>query len=772
MTEEDKKPFEELAAADKARYEKEMADPDMEMQEATNAKDAKSKDKNIKTVYMLNGEKIKKPMAAYMHFTGTKREEIVAETNKARAEAEPKEAELKQSEIMALLGEKWRELTDEGKQPFEALAVADKARYEKEMETADVVEIDLKKEKEAKEAEAEAKKAAKAQAALAKKKQEQGAGMAKIGSFFMAGPPKGKAGTDGEGASSSPAKKACPADPFAAFNKKLEVKAQKCEKALIATKKVEEEIHADEAAEEDAFRAGDDAEMEEKEESRSKAGAQKNQWANSAFAAFEKKRGPSHAANDGAEAAAGSGSKRKAAPARRSKAAPKKQKQAKKAGGKKKKKVVDSESEAESSAEEEAEESPAEESEEEAEEEAGSDAEEAPSGRSARPARSCKTKGRLQRKQQADSDEDDDEEEADVEMQTEEKGGAPPSASAPPADETDEQWMARMSADGAKEGVAAALAGAMPDWSEHLAMFMTHELGEMAAVVEGMEEAMGAEEVGSEMRTALAFIVICAKDAVRHREAKPVVLESDEEWTARWQAKGVQEGSAVAAALAGAMPDWGDYLGMFLSTPAEEMPDVVSNMETAMEEDGDPESEMFVALSFVVGCAKDAVHLREARAAQEAEAAAKAADAVVVEADQSLDQSDASEAEEGESASESEDEADDGVVDSALMKLLADNELDHLETFLAEGKLGYDALFEASQKSAKAFKAKLERAGIEDEDDLKAMRALFKKNHWELCSLCKKGEFRKSDDVFMCQKCVGKDNKAAGKKKGGNLKKK
>jgi hypothetical protein len=49
------------------------------------------------------------------------------------------------------------------------------------------------------------------------------------------------------------------------------------------------------------------------------------------------------------------------------------------------------------------------------------------------------------------------------------------------------------------------------------------------------------------------------------------------------------------------------------------MPDVVSNMETAMEEDGDPESEMFVALSFVVGCAKDAVHLREARAAHEAE---------------------------------------------------------------------------------------------------------------------------------------------------------
>ena len=45
---------------------------------------------------------------------------------------------------------------------------------------------------------------------------------------------------------------------------------------------------------------------------------------------------------------------------------------------------------------------------------------------------------------------------------------------------------------------------------------------------------------------------------------------------------------------------------------------MVSNMETAMEEDGDPESEMFVALSFVVGCAKDAVHLREARAATKA----------------------------------------------------------------------------------------------------------------------------------------------------------
>ena len=144
------------------------------------------------------------------------------------------------------------------------------------------------------------------------------------------------------------------------------------------------------------------------------------------------------------------------------------------------------------------------------------------------------------------------------------------------------------------------------------------------------------------------------------------------------------------------------------------------------------------SLQFLVSCASDAIRHREAKAAAEAKAA-KAAKAEVVSSD---------------SECESEGQDDDAVVDCDLMKLLKANNLEHLEMYLEEGKLSYDVLYQAWEGGT--LKTKLKRAGIENDEDHTAMKSLFKNNKWERCSVCNKGEFRKTDDVFMCKKCTKK----------------
>eukprot|EP01023_Acetabularia_acetabulum_P027345 TRINITY_DN2588_c0_g1_i1.p4 TRINITY_DN2588_c0_g1~~TRINITY_DN2588_c0_g1_i1.p4 ORF type:complete len:117 (-),score=33.11 TRINITY_DN2588_c0_g1_i1:238-588(-) len=65
----------------------------------------------------------KKPMGAYMWFSKVKREEVkIKHPNK------------KVTDIGRILGEMWRNLTDDEKKEFQLMAEDDKKRYEKDIE--------------------------------------------------------------------------------------------------------------------------------------------------------------------------------------------------------------------------------------------------------------------------------------------------------------------------------------------------------------------------------------------------------------------------------------------------------------------------------------------------------------------------------------------------------------------------------------------------------------------------------------------------------------
>lgn len=66
-------------------------------------------------------EKIKRPMNAYMHFCAESREEVKKENPDAKAK-----------DILHLLGDKWKALSEEEKKKYNDLAAKDKERYEKE----------------------------------------------------------------------------------------------------------------------------------------------------------------------------------------------------------------------------------------------------------------------------------------------------------------------------------------------------------------------------------------------------------------------------------------------------------------------------------------------------------------------------------------------------------------------------------------------------------------------------------------------------------------
>jgi len=64
----------------------------------------------------------KRPTSAYFYFAGDVRPGIREE-----------QPDLKITQVMSLIGEKWREMEDEDKKPYEEQAAADRKRYEKEM---------------------------------------------------------------------------------------------------------------------------------------------------------------------------------------------------------------------------------------------------------------------------------------------------------------------------------------------------------------------------------------------------------------------------------------------------------------------------------------------------------------------------------------------------------------------------------------------------------------------------------------------------------------
>ena len=141
MSAEDRKRFDDQAEADKLRYAKEMkayTPPDwatmpvVNVLEAKEAKKAKSSSAKLEESSSTPAKKAKDPdapkrgMSAFLFFSNAKRAEVTAELKAANPDLKGV------AEVGKRLGEMWKELSDEAKQPYNEQAAADKERYERE----------------------------------------------------------------------------------------------------------------------------------------------------------------------------------------------------------------------------------------------------------------------------------------------------------------------------------------------------------------------------------------------------------------------------------------------------------------------------------------------------------------------------------------------------------------------------------------------------------------------------------------------------------------
>lgn len=111
MNEPEKKRFEDMAQADRRRYEREMQQYDgTPAGKMTKAQRKRTKDPNAP----------KRPMSAFFMFCGEMRPEVRAES-----------PGLGVGDYAKILGKRWEQCVD--RTPFEQKAIADKQRYDKEM---------------------------------------------------------------------------------------------------------------------------------------------------------------------------------------------------------------------------------------------------------------------------------------------------------------------------------------------------------------------------------------------------------------------------------------------------------------------------------------------------------------------------------------------------------------------------------------------------------------------------------------------------------------
>lgn len=118
MDEDDKKPYVKLSEKDKKRHAKEMESyvppSDSDSDDDVPKKKKKKKDPNAP----------KRNQSAYFLFSNQNREKVKQELGGGA----------KITEVASALGQKWRGMNDKDKAPYEALAVKDKERYQKEMQ--------------------------------------------------------------------------------------------------------------------------------------------------------------------------------------------------------------------------------------------------------------------------------------------------------------------------------------------------------------------------------------------------------------------------------------------------------------------------------------------------------------------------------------------------------------------------------------------------------------------------------------------------------------
>jgi len=123
MDDTDKEDYVRMSEKDRKRHENEMRNYIPPQQpDPSNDSDSEDERPRKKKKKIKDPNAPKRPTTAYFYFAAAKRPEIRADLGA-----------LSVTEVATLIGQKWRELTDDDKIPFEELAGKDKARYLKEL---------------------------------------------------------------------------------------------------------------------------------------------------------------------------------------------------------------------------------------------------------------------------------------------------------------------------------------------------------------------------------------------------------------------------------------------------------------------------------------------------------------------------------------------------------------------------------------------------------------------------------------------------------------
>jgi len=117
MTEEEKKPFYDMAKEDEKRYYKEKSE------EGSESSSSSSEKKKPRKKRKKDPNEPKKPSNAFIFWC--KQNRSIVQTNNPDVTGQ---------EITKLCGKLWKELTEVNKGPYKDLAAGDKLRYQKELE--------------------------------------------------------------------------------------------------------------------------------------------------------------------------------------------------------------------------------------------------------------------------------------------------------------------------------------------------------------------------------------------------------------------------------------------------------------------------------------------------------------------------------------------------------------------------------------------------------------------------------------------------------------
>jgi len=134
LTDKDKEPFDKKAKIDKERFEREKKSyvPPEDSSSDSDSSDGGSKKRKAggkaasKKKRKKDPDAPKKPMTAYLLYANEQREKIKADLAKTNVEGEKS----KVTDVMKVIGAKWKKETPEAKQKYDKLAANEKVKYQ------------------------------------------------------------------------------------------------------------------------------------------------------------------------------------------------------------------------------------------------------------------------------------------------------------------------------------------------------------------------------------------------------------------------------------------------------------------------------------------------------------------------------------------------------------------------------------------------------------------------------------------------------------------